>query len=260
MEQFFFAVPFRSKAASSDWDRNCRLLSATLRSVLGQSDPTFSVLLACHEVPAIPEIEDSRVSVLRATTPPPTDFAAQMKDKGHKRKLMSIELRRRGGGYFMLTDSDDLVSNRLVAHAKATKSEGGYVIKRGYVYDAATGRCREVSSFDQTCGTCAILRFAPDELPQSLDDDTPRLSGKYKTHMTFETDAERLGRPLSVVPFPAAVYVTGHGENWSVRSSGRESLRRKFSRLVKAARALGERECSPTSLRDEFAFSENSYS
>ncbi len=214
---FCFAIPLRSRAASKNWQKVQDQLSATLRSVLAQTDREFMVLVACHDVPTIPELSDPRVTVLKALTPPPTTSEGMMEDKGHKRRMMAVEFARRGGGYFMLTDADDLVSKRLVHEAQFYADSNGYILKSGFVYDSAENKIEPHSDFDGYCGTCAIFKFDVTDLPQSMDDKTSRRHDQYRYHTEFESLSVRYGRPLKPLPFPAAIYMRSTGENHSQR-------------------------------------------
>ena len=112
MSNFFFGIPLRSRQASRDWRRVCALLDATLNSTLHQLNRDIQVIIACHEVPTTRD-RDSRVTFLEATFSRPRDGLEQMYDKRSKKIMLAEEVCRRGGGYLMLLDSDDLVSNRL---------------------------------------------------------------------------------------------------------------------------------------------------
>ena len=248
---FIFGIPFRSKASSKDWARSQALLASTLRSVFSQTDSDFQVVIACHETPDIAEIRDPRVTVLNTATPTPTNLVEQMRDKGHKRKMLTVEWRRRGGGYFMLLDADDLVSRRLVQHVRENPAENGYLIKQGYLYDVAAGSCKPSARLNEICGSCTIFRMDPEDLPESIEDETPRLIGKYRNHQTFEEDGRRLGRAFGVIPFPAAIYVIGHGENYTAdkRPPG---LKKHLHRAANAlSRAVGFHRLRDQ-VRDEF--------
>jgi len=254
---FIFGIPFRSKAASKDWTKNNALLASTLRSVFNQTEQDFDVVIACHETPDIPEIHDQRVTILNTDTP--TNLSEQMRDKGHKRKLLSVEWRRRGGGYFMLLDADDLVSRRLVQHVRENPSESGYLIKRGYRYNVAAASCKPVANLNQICGSCTIFRMDPEDLPESMDDNTPRLIGRYKNHQTFEDDARSMGREFRIVPFPGAVYVIGHGENYTsdMRPPGLKAYIHRAEKVLSSA--IGVHRLRD-SVRDEFNLREADYS
>ncbi len=44
-------------------------------------------------------------------------------------------VRKLGGGYVMMLDADDLVSNRLVEYVLNDKDPHGYIVEVGYAYD-----------------------------------------------------------------------------------------------------------------------------
>src|SRR5215467_12686264 len=111
---FFFGVPLRSKSSSKNWLRVCDLFRSTLRSILGQTAEDFSVIVACHDVPTVPEIKDSRVKLLISSASIPTNLPEQMTDRYLKARMIAAETKQRGGGYLMAVDGDDLVSNRIV--------------------------------------------------------------------------------------------------------------------------------------------------
>lgn len=61
-KNFFFCIPFKPKSRCSDWSATVGLLGQTLRSLLNQTDPDFRVLIAGHDRPSLPELDDPRVS------------------------------------------------------------------------------------------------------------------------------------------------------------------------------------------------------
>jgi len=218
MVPFTFAIPLRSRAASSDWRRVCRLLDATLRSILAQTDAAFHVLVAHHEVPSVSVVGDSRVTFVRAECAVPTTFEEQMRDKAYKRRLLAAEVRRRGAGFYMPVDSDDLVSRRLVAYAREHDDAHGYLFRDGYQYNVRTHRFRARADFDLACGTCAIFRLEPSDLPESVDSPERTLLDEFTGHQLWREQARELDRPMAPLPFPGAMYCVANGENHSMRS------------------------------------------
>src|SRR5690242_13704199 len=138
MMNFVFGIPLRSRVTAQNWGHVCRLFDATLRSVFRQSDEDFRVIVACHEVPDVAALSDPRVVIAAAPFPPPSSFPEQMIDEGKKRKLIGATLRGLGGGYLMLLDADDLVSNRLVGFARSDGHPNGYIMHEGFEYDSAS--------------------------------------------------------------------------------------------------------------------------
>lgn len=185
-----------------DWDMNLSLLRATLRSVLAQTSSDFRVLVACHEPPEIEEVSDRRVDLLECKNPIPDNFHEQMKDKGYKRKRMMVELRRRGGGYFMLLDSDDLVSRRLVEFVQGALASNGHLISSGYRYDASINRIEFLTDFHKACGSSCVLRLDADDLPVSMDDH-PLASSENSRRTSHSKTMPSVSEDLSTrFPFP----------------------------------------------------------
>jgi hypothetical protein len=252
---FCFAIPLRSKATSKNWQRVEAQLSATLRSILAQSDTNFMVLVACHDVPEIPEVRDPRVTVLRTDAATPRNVAEMMLDKKLKRRMMAVEYGRRGGGFFMLTDSDDFVSNRIVEFVRSTNDPNGYIVKAGWIYDSTDRTLVAHSDLHARCGTCAIFNFAKDDLPTSMDDTLHRRHDDFGKHFEFERTAAGLGRPLRPIPFPSVIYVTNNGENWTRAEFQSLGLPGKLVRLLKRiAKYFIKRRSKPSeAIGQEFA-------
>jgi hypothetical protein len=155
-----------------------------------------------------------------------------MFDKRSKKMLLADEICRRGGGYLMLLDSDDLVSNRVAEFVKRRHNGRGYVVDQGYIYDARLRRLSLTSEFDRACGSSVILYLSSDDC---RDDDFGWREYVGDTwHAAFRARSEELGRPLEPLPFPAAIYVTNNGENHSVGHRGALAALRATARVVRA--------------------------
>lgn len=212
---FFFTSPFRSRQTTSDWRHACWLLENTLRSILNQTDGEFRVLIACHEIPDIEGADDVRVSFHQVAYEVPTTLDGMRQDKQHKRRFLAKLVREAGGGYLMHVDADDLVSRHLVAHVRRSREKNGYIINNGIEFDLHTKKTFHCSYFDQTCGTCAIINFTPDDLPRDVDGDESCRYFRFGGHHLWRAAAEYEGRPLAELGFPGAMYVLNHGQNLS---------------------------------------------
>lgn len=206
-----FAIPLRSQQVSNDWARVCGLLEATVRSALSNGD--VEVIVACHEIPPVLTASDPRVSFLQAETPIPADPGQQMLDKGHKRNLAIDEVLRRGGGYMMLLDSDDLVSRQIAGYVQKHDNRVGYLARTGYVYDAGRERLRVEPNFDRICGSSAIVYV--DKADQTEPEAEPLAALRHLPHGAFRDQWKRDGRPIESLPFPAAMAIKNNGENHS---------------------------------------------
>lgn len=238
-----FGLPLRSQRSTQNWTQISALFDATLRSILAQTDGDFRVILACHEVPDVPGLDDARVTTVQADFPAPVTFADQMVDKAMKRRLVGATLRAQGGGYLMMVDADDLVSNQLVAFVRRDASPHGYILKSGYELDAGTGRMRIAPRFDQLCGTSAIVHFREADLPIAVQGPKAGFYLSFTSHTEYESNAREHNRPLVPLPFPGAVYVMNHGENHSVQAGNvgwKRKLLRQFIGGKPPVRALRE--------------------
>jgi hypothetical protein len=217
-----FGISLAARRSVADWGRAELLLRSTLRSVLGQSDPDFRVLVCGHDRPALSELDDRRVEFLVADQPPPADPKAFRRDKMHKRRLIALRLRQFGGGYFFPLDADDLVSNRLVAEIRSGDNRRGYSLTKGYVLDWNNRRLAPVpgawdATFDRVCGSSAALFFEADELPDSAEAESGSYFELFGEHAYWPIVAEEYGRKLQKLRFPAGIYVVNHDQNLSYR-------------------------------------------
>ena len=213
----YFGIPLKARKVSADWDRVTELLDNTLRSIFNQSDPDFKVFVACHDVPEVRHRDDPRLEFLPVDFAPPIFRDEQMVDKHRKREVIGSRLRAEGGGYMMFVDADDLVSNRIAAYVHRDQAPRGYVITDGYELDFARWRVRIAPRFNYLSGTMAVVKWAPEELPETpLGQETSRLRDILNCpHPTWRRVFEERGRPLKALPFRGAMYVMNTTENWS---------------------------------------------
>ena len=208
--EFMFGISLASRRVSVDWGRTQELLGHTLRSLLNQSDPRFSVVICGHERPELAELADPRVRFVEADGSPPQDSSGFRGDKMRKRRLIGSILRQRGGGYFFPLDADDLVHRDVVAHALQDDNRRGYLIETGYTLDYANRNLAPVPgawsvSFDRSCGSSAAIFFAPDDLPVNSEPDNDLYFNLFQSHAYWR--ARRRGvRPAAWIrcPSPAA--------------------------------------------------------
>jgi hypothetical protein len=234
-----FGISLASRRVSVDWGRTQELLGHTLRSLLNQSDPRFSVVICGHERPELAELADPRVRFVEADGSPPRDSSGFRGDKMRKRRMIGSILRQRGGGYFFPLDADDLVHRDVVAHALRDDNRRGYLIETGYTLDYANRNLAPVPgawsvSFDRGCGSSAAIFFAPDDLPVNSEPDNGLYFNLFQSHAYWRLVAEEFGRQLDPLPFPGGVYVVNHAQNLSFR------LQRKGVRTENIIRAIAE--------------------
>ena len=172
LPSFVFAIALKPKSASSDWQLVENNLRRTIRSARA-SDPTASVLVACHDEPELRDVSDG-VTAVRVPFSEPASPADGGRDKSAKRRHAAAWLRETmhddDAVYVMFLDADDLVHRDLVAHVRSGR-EPSYVVRSGYIADLERGLVRKRrTEFDKTCGSSFVFRFARAELPTSWDD------------------------------------------------------------------------------------------
>jgi hypothetical protein len=204
----YFCMPLIGRQAAKDWQKVCRLLEQTLESILPQPG-NIKVLIACNEVPQTRFANDERVRFLQMESTPPKNITEMRRDTRSKRARVIDEVAASGGGYVVRVDADDLISNQLTRHIMRDDNRVGYVFKQGYTYNAATKEFRLSRSFNKLCGTCGVIFLGPDDLSQGSAPRKIAMSG----HSGFEQRCRAIGRVLAEVPFPAALYLTNHGES-----------------------------------------------
>lgn len=232
---FFVAIPFAGFRSEQQWSTICRRLQSTLQSILSSTDPDFKVIIAGHERPAFPELDDPRIRFLTAPFQKPSDPTGFRPDKGKKKNIVLRKIRDEGGGDVLIADADDHISRNLVAFTRETDHPYGHIFSKGYVFDLANGNLAPIpgawtNPFDKVCGTCRILRLSPEDIGPD------RYASAVKVHPQTEKISAELGRPLNAIDWPAAVYVLGTRGTISVDfNRSKEWQERIRSRVSKTA-------------------------
>ncbi len=241
---FHFVVPLKSARVSQDWPLVVALLKRTLGSIFGQTAGELRVTLVCHEVPPGLELFGERLRVLSVDFPPPapgSPSSVTMPDKWRKLRRALREMREdaldpAGAGrfpaadYLMFVDADDLLSNRLCAHIEATRDPHGYWLTTGYRHREGSRWLRWDRHFD--CGTNAVLAVAKLRLPEAeTEAEHAACVALANGHQRIAAAMAAQGCPLAEVPFPAAIYVLGHGENDFRGAAQLGALRKSWAAL-----------------------------
>lgn len=220
-EPFFFGVPLIAQSCAADWGRIGDLLELTLRSVLAQSHPDFTLLLAGHDAPDCWERltnGDGRFRFLRAGWDPQAPTLAN-DDGGAKKSMILDEVRRAGGGLLMFLDADDLVDRRTVEVARATmrRDHVGAVVDSGIMLDFRTLCAMPLprpgvydGPFVELCGSSTVARIEPAS-PDPVRRDPHGVLG---SHHVWPRAAAQAGIPLARLPVRGA-YVVNTAQNHS---------------------------------------------
>lgn len=242
----FFGIPLRSKAASQNWANVTKVFNRTLNSVYSQTDPDFKIYVACHDIPVLDRKYDDRVQFLVSDRDTPATKKEMLLDKGWKISMIAKCIREAGGGYTMLVDSDDLVSNRIAEYVNSHSRCNGYLSNYGYVYNEGADYMKRVGNLHKLCGSCSIVYYEtddlPDKMPESFFDDSPVDNWTIrKPHYMIPDYLQEHGRGLSTIPFPTTVYVRNTGDNHSMLGGCDFSWKRKVYFLLQPkVRILGD--------------------
>lgn len=233
--RFTFAIPLIGRAAARDWSKVQANLANTLKTLLAQTDPRVDILLAGTDRPnSLPD--DPRVSWIEVAGGGVASWRDALEDAGRKRQFAAWECGRRGGGYLMFVDADDIVSRHLVAYVRQTRHPHGYVLRSGYVLRVADRSLSRIGpddqgrlDFSQVCGTSVIINLSPKDFGDIGNSSPTRYQRLFRDgHVGFVAALAEEGLKAYEIPFPAAVYVTQTGDNISVTRAAPESEERRM--------------------------------
>lgn len=230
--EVLFCIPLKAKSVSNDWEKVNHCLSFTMESLIRQTDKRWIAVVCCQDRPdCLPE--DPRVTYL----PYATEAKPNRMDKNNKLNSIYDYVLEMGhwDGYVFNLDADDVIHPDLVKYFLKVRSRFGYIITRGYIYDAASnilGFLQPKSfpriwakPFYQHCGSSSAIRL---DLRDGLGFvELLRSRGKHKEQ---RARLAAFGIELKEVEFPAAIYMVNHGDNDQTRKG---KLRGKLNYITK---------------------------
>ena len=239
-----FVTTIRHPTNSSSFARVGRLLDATLRSVCRQSDESFRVIIVHNVMPTV-EYHNPRISDIQVDFPAPSssrtariDFSLFRRDRGTKSVIGAIAARELGADHVMFFDADDFLHKELASHANASPRHAGWYSPQGFIHTMGFRTVQFVpDEFHRKNGSTGIVRsdllHIPDRLTtSSSQEEMLAAMGDqlvlriYGEHGWWPEYLEPEGYRLTPLPFPAAIWNIGTGENHSGNViSGRSSQR-----------------------------------
>lgn len=228
-----FITAVRHPLNSTSYARVGDLLDATLRSVCRQTDTDFRVIVVHNEMPEVSFL-DPRICFVQTVFPAPSgeqtaeiDYNTGIVDKGAKLAIGVVAARDLASDHVMFFDCDDLLHRDLAAFANNSAAHPGWYSPTGYVHTAGTRSIQLMfPDFHRKCGSSAIIRT--DLLP--VPEDLSRTATKEEvieavgfeplyrllgTHGKWEAHLAPQGLAVEPLPFPAAIWLIGTGENAS---------------------------------------------
>jgi hypothetical protein len=214
---------------AESYDRVERLLQRTLRSIDRQTDRRFRVIVIGNRVPAFTLPESAEF--VRVEFPPPARTigwnAETGRDKGTKVAVGLLAARRHAPTHVMVVDADDFVSARLAWFVNRHADANGWYVVDGYAYSDNHRIVKRIRPFHHACGSSMIINYQLYDVPHlpatATQDELKDGFGTFVLHELLGNHQAALrhcssvGAPLSPLPFPAAVYTLGTGQNWSGR-------------------------------------------
>lgn len=224
----YFGIPLRSKAVSNDWDKVTECFNRTLYSVYNQIDKDFRIIVVYHDMPELFKEYDERVEFIKVKTPTPKNKHEMMIDKGHKIHTIAMRIRELGGGFTMLVDADDLISNKISQYVNKNLDSNGFISNNGYYYHMGNDYFKKGHKFPN--GSSTIVKYSVDDLPEEYyktsvpsENSNPHII--RKRHGDIPKICKENGRPLKKLPFIASVYVRDTGDNHSLMGKNESKFR-----------------------------------
>ena len=236
-------IPLKSAKVSNSWERVTQLFERCIKSVCNQTSPNFHVIVVCHEKPKI-EFTHPQITYITVDFSHPNEPTPEAKgdtDKGRKILKGLVYARQFSPTHTMTVDADDCVSEKLAKFVQQHPDSNGWFINKGYKYQEGSNYIYiKRSNFYKMCGTCNILRYDLNDLPETAEYN--RGYGYYRyyiDHAKVRDILKSKGKSIKSLPFPGAVYILATGENLF-----KNSTRLRFS--------IFNRKLLNQSFRDEF--------
>lgn len=229
-----FAIPFRAKETTKDWDKCVKRLNSTIRSIFNQTSNEFKVIVACNDIPLLDKEYDDRLEFIKTDIAIPNIWIEMARDKFYKLTVIAVRIREilleqdnpKKGIYVMPVDADDLLNCNIAQYVKENPNENGFVSKDGYVYYKGKNYFRIYKDLHEFCGSCNIIKMYLDDLPISNPSpqlchdkkEAQELNCKYPIRYDHNIIVEKyknMGKEFSILPFRSTVYLRDTGENIS---------------------------------------------
>jgi len=219
-----FIIPVRHQDNARDWQALKANLVQTIASISNQTNADWRGIIVANEgadIPALP----GKFSVEHVAFPPndlhelgkgskEEVYDAFRADKG--RRVLAGMLRGRDSDFFMIVDDDDLISAHIVQYVSEHRTENGWRIEKGFIWDSGGKLLYGYNDFSHLCGTCLIIRSDLYGLPERFADaSVDWIKTMLGSHVRIAGILAERGTPLKALPFRGAVYRVAHGGSHS---------------------------------------------
>lgn len=229
-----FAIPFRSKETTNDWDACVNRLNNTIKSIFNQNDNDYKVIIACNEIPDIDFKDDDRLEFIQLDLAIPKEWIEMARDKFWKLMIIAKRIREillqqenpDNGIYVMPIDADDLLNCNIARYVKEHPNENGFVSRDGYIHYRGKKYFRIYKDLHTFCGSCNIIKMYLEDLPETcpendlcLDQETAAvLNKKYPIRFDHNIIVDKyrtMNKPFAILPFRSTIYLRDTGDNIS---------------------------------------------
>lgn len=219
-------------------------LSQTVQSTLRQSKRVGRIIIVSNPIDELAYFERDCSLVLVDLPPNPNHDDARGSEFFRKEVRRDKGLRLHAGfsqsraTYVMPLDDDDFLHCDLSDFATERSNPNGWFIEKGFHWNSGSNYLFPQNQFHKTCGSCHIVRRDLLQLAiESFDDLTEGISQMLGSHVHLVDRCNLMGRPLSPIPFRAAIKRRGH-ENAHSQTGG-ISLRLFLGYIAKTASQEG---------------------
>jgi hypothetical protein len=209
-------IPIMSQKIAKDWPKICRLLQQVLNSLANQTVACDRIIIACHERPDISVPEGFKVEYVDVKFPYPK-FTWEMElDRLRKLEEIGARHRQHGGGKLFLLDGDDLIDRDFIETAVNSPAKA-VIAARGYKLDYANQRLAVLLRFWRRCGSCAVVDWTLDELPEEALGEADSVFRRFvdTRHWDWDSFCAKRGWTTEFINRPAVMYIVNHGQNES---------------------------------------------
>lgn len=214
-----FVIPVRHPANARDWSELKSNLAVTLASIANQSEPGWRAVVVANRGSELPSLPVG-VEVAWVDFPPNSlhEQGAADREAFHEavrldkgRRILAGMLAVGQTDYFMVVDDDDLISSGLTGFVKRHQGENGWFVHHGFVWSPGRKVIYRSPNFSMLCGTSHIIRADLFALPASFEGaEDGYIKRMLGSHVFITGHLAESGTPLSALPFPGAIYRTGH--------------------------------------------------
>lgn len=233
---FVFVISLRHPKNANNFAHVEKLLSITLQSICGQTDPNFKVIVVCNEKPNV-SFQDERIHYHVVAFDAPSDKKAaalenqpKFLDKGTKYLAGLLYAEKFDPKYVCIFDADDWLNKNFVKEINQAPDYPVWYVNKGYMVNYQTKEYKNISGFNRYCGSSFVYDYqylmSVAELKAPLTQDSTQdemvaatsdfyISQLLANHTITYRLFDEKGTTPQEVPLNSACWLQATGENVS---------------------------------------------